>query len=221
MKARLDVALDRRSAGYRRRRAARGRGYSRFVQLSKWLLPATALCLLLLVVVWPHIEGLFDTMRIAMPRLDLRDARDLQMTDARYHGIDKQNRPFVITADVARQTPQTADLVSLDMPKADLTTQTGGWIKLTADSGIYQPNSQLLDLFGDVSLTQDKGDEFHSASARLDMGAGSAEGTEPIEGRGLFGSVKAEGFRIVDRGETIVFTGHAHLVLIPRRKAGP
>jgi len=54
------------------------------------------------------------------------------------------------------------------------------------------------------------------------MSKGSAEGDDPIEGHGPFGTIVAEGFRIENQGEVIVFTGKARLLLEPREaKAQP
>ena len=103
------------------------------------------------------------------------------MVAARYTGLDRENRPFVVTAEVARQKPELDDLITLERPKGDLTTASGNWLELTADTGLYQPQPQLLDLFGNVALFQDKGNEFHSDSAHVDMGAGTAEGDDPVD----------------------------------------
>jgi lipopolysaccharide export system protein LptC len=214
----LDTMPASELAARRRTPTIVGRGYSRFVSLTKWVLPTIALGLLLLVGAWPRIQAALESVHFSLPRIDLSEARDLRMVSARYSGIDKQNRPFVVTADVARQTPNTDDLISLEGPKADMTTQNGTWLEVTAYTGVYQPQSQLLDLFGDVQLYQDKGNEFHSDSARVDMAAGSAEGQEPVRGHGPFGRIIADGFRILNRGETIFFTGHATLELQPHEK---
>ena len=98
-----------------------------------------------------------------------------------------------------------------------LRTLNGNWLELSGDTGFYQPQPQLLDLFGNVALYQDKGNEFHSTSAHLDMNAGTAEGDDPVTGQGPFGHVTAQGFRILNRGDTIYFTGHARLDMAPRQ----
>jgi lipopolysaccharide export system protein LptC len=214
VKARADTFLPRRTP-----RA--GRRYSRFVFLTKLALPAAAAGLLLLVAAWPRLQTIMETVRAAVPRLDLSEARDLNMVKARYTGTDRQNRPYVITAAVARQKPKAGGLVALDEPKGDLTTQGGSWLELSAATGLYQPKPQLLDLYGNVSLYQDKGNEFHSASAHVDMNAGTAVGDEPVTGQGPFGTVSAQGFRILDRGDTIIFLGHARLEVRPREGQTP
>ncbi len=207
------------TVGTPRRRAALNPGYSRFVFLAKRILPGVAVLLLLLVAVWPQLEDLVERVHITLPRLDLREAQDLRMVQARYSGIDRQNRPFVITAEVARQNPNADDLVSLEGPKGDMTTASGSWYEVTAYTGIYQPQRQFLDLFGNVQLFQDKGNEFRTDSAHVDMASGTVEGNEPVEGQGPFGHVTGEGFRVLDHGDTIIFTGRSHLVLMPHEKS--
>lgn len=220
MKARLDGMIHGRLAS-RRRLNPGGRGYSRFVNLTKWILPGIALALLLLVAAWPRLHEALQTVRLPPLHLDPGEARNLSMVKARYTGTDRQNRPFTVTADVAHQMPKADGLISLDAPKADMTTASGNWLEVNAYTGVYQPQSQLLDLFGNVSLFQDRGNEFHSDSAHVNMAAGTAEGHEPVEGQGPFGHVTADGFRILDRGDTIIFTGHATLELLPHQKESP
>jgi lipopolysaccharide export system protein LptC len=202
----------------RRRRAVYSRRYSRFVSLSKWLFPALAVGLLLLIVWWPRIQSTLEKVRFQVPHLDLTEARELRMVQARYTGIDRQNRPFVLTAEVAHQAPKDDGLVSLDAPKGDITEADGTWTELTAWTGVYQPDAQLLDLFGKVDIYQDKGNEFHTDSIHIDLATNSAEGHDPVEGHGPLGQINAEGIRILDRGDTIIFTGHAVLKLLPRNK---
>jgi lipopolysaccharide export system protein LptC len=219
VKARAPDALAPRPGAARQPFA--GRRYSRFVYLTKLALPIVACALLLLIAVWPRLQNVFETVRFPAPRIDLSDARDLHMAKARYTGLDRNNRPFTITAELARQKPDLQDLVTLEKPKGDLTTAAGNWLELSANTGLYQQQQQLLDLFGQVALFQDKGNEFHSTTAHIDMAAGTAEGDDPTTGQGPFGNVIADGFRILDRGDTIIFKGHATLEIEPRSAAKP
>jgi lipopolysaccharide export system protein LptC len=213
-----DAAIVDEVAPARRTLANVNRGYSRFVGLAKRTLPVVAVILLLIVAVWPKLQGEIVKLQINLPRLDPREAQDLRMVNARYTGLDRQSRPFVITAETARQNPSADQLVALEGPKGDLTSGSGSWFELTAFSGLYQPDTQLLDLFGNVQLFQDKGNEFHTDSAHVDMTRGNAEGDEPVEGQGPFGHVRGQGFRIRDRGDVIIFTGHARLDLQPHER---
>jgi lipopolysaccharide export system protein LptC len=207
-------------AGRARVAARPSRRYTRFVALMKFVLPLVAASLLALVAVWPQIQASLDRLSALIPRLDLREARDLRMVNARFSGVDKDNRPYTVTADVARQTPSKDDLVALEGPKFDITLQNGVWIALTSDTGVYLQQPQVLDLFGQVHVFHDRGIEFTTDSARIFLGQGTAAGDEHIEGQGSFGALEAEGFRVLDRGERVIFTGKARLLLAPRPSGG-
>lgn len=195
--------------------------YSRFVATAKRLLPLLAVALLLLVAAWPRVELGFQSLT-ALPKLDPREAHDLRMLNPHYTGVDRQNRPFVLTADTARQvSADINDLIGLDGPKADITAGNGSWVELSSFTGTYKPAAQSLDLFGSVALFMDRGDEFHTDSATIDFGRNTAQGSERVIGQGPFGSVIADGFRVVDGGETIFFTGHTDLTIDPERQHTP
>jgi lipopolysaccharide export system protein LptC len=208
-------------AGAGRRPARPNTGYSRFVNLMKFILPAVAAGLLLLIVAWPRLQAGFDRLRLSFTRLDLSEARDLRMVNARFAGIDKLHRPYVLTADVARQMPDRNDLMALEGPKGDITLQSGAWLALTAFTGVYLSQGQLLDLFGDVKVFHDRGYELTTDTAHVDMAAGTAEGNDAVQGQGVFGDVTSQGFRLLDHGQTIIFTGKAKLHVAPRASQEP
>lgn len=192
--------------------------YSRFVARAKQVLPLIAFGLLVLIAIWPRLDIRFDRLGV-IPKLDPRLAHDLRMLNARYTGIDRENRPFVLTADAAEQfSNDVNDLIGLEGPKADMSTQNGGWFEASAYTGTYQPQSKTLDMFGNVALFGDRGDEFHTDSARVDLVHSTAQGDEHVTGQGPFGHVEAAGFRVLDRGATIIFTGHTDLLLEPNPK---
>jgi lipopolysaccharide export system protein LptC len=187
--------------------------YSRRVALLKRLLPAIGLALLLLITIWPRLAPLWERMRLGFPAIDLRDARELRMLNPRYLGTDRLNRPFEIVAAAGRQVPDRQDLMSLEAPRADMKTHGGADVVVTAATGIYQSQAQLLDLFGDVTMVHENGTRFVTSAARLDIAHNAAQGDNPIEGHGPSGDVKAQGFRIYDKGDTVIFTGRSDMLL--------
>jgi lipopolysaccharide export system protein LptC len=211
------AAVALRGTAQRRLPREEGRRHTRFVQRTKWTLPAIAAALLLLVAVWPEFGSVFQRMRLA-GHIDLSDARKLRMVNPRYTGTDRQGRPYYLTAAAATQVPHSDDLVTLDAPKADLTTASGNWVEISGDAGAYQTQPQLLDLFGNVVLYQDRGNEFHTDSARIDVLHGTAQGKDAITGQGPFGHVTAQGFTIYNHGDIIVFSGKTDLTLAPHPK---
>jgi lipopolysaccharide export system protein LptC len=194
-------------------RVAPDLSHSRRVAVLKRVLPAIGLSLMLLVAVWPRLAPLLERIRFTLPAIDLREARELRMLNPRYLGTDRENRPFVVTAAVGQQVPDNANLMSLEKPKADLQAHDGATVVVTAATGIYQSQAQILDLFGNVKLVHQNGTEFTTETARLNVANSSAQGDDPVEGHGPTGDVKAAGFRLFDKGDTLIFTGNADVVL--------
>lgn len=219
MKAGLQSNLTLRTTLRHRFNLDHARSHSRFVQRTKWALPSLAVALLMLIAVWPRLEAAFDHVRFGPPRIDLAEARRLRMVDPRYNGIDRNNRPYFLTAHSATQVTQGDNIISLDAPKADMTTTSGSWVELSGDTGTYQTQPQLLNLYGDVTLYQDRGNEFHTDSARIDMLNGTAQGDDTVHGQGPFGHVTAQGFTMYNHGDVIVFNGKTNLTLLPRPTA--
>lgn len=198
-------------------RASRHPGgrYSRFVQLTKLVSATIALILITLVIVWPQLRSRDGTFQNGVSQSGHEDAESLNMVNPRYTGLDENNLPYEVTAEVASQQSAKSDLITLDNPKADMTMKDGSWVALTARSGLYGQKSQQLDLSGDVNLFHDSGYEFKSPSATIDLNSGAGVGHEPTTGQGPAGDIQGEGFRFTDKGKTIIFTGKSRLVLYP------
>lgn len=187
--------------------------YTRRVQFLKRILPAVGVALLLLVGLWPKLHPILQQVRLGFPAIDLREARELRMVNPRYAGLDRYNRPYVVTAAVGRQVPDRNDVMALEQPKAVMTVHGGASVVVTAATGIYQSQPQLLDLFDDVNLVHQNGTRFVTRRAHVNLSDDTAEGHDPVEGHGPSGDIAGEGFQISSRGETIVFTGKSDLLL--------
>jgi lipopolysaccharide export system protein LptC len=197
------------------------RRHTRRVAVLKRVLPAIGVSLLLLIATWPRLEPLWERMRAGFPAIDLRDARELRMVNPRYAGTDREGRPFVVTAASARQIPDRQDLMSLRAPVAEMKLRSGAVIHATSISAVYQSQTNLIDMFGNVTVTHQDGTRFVTQTARVEAAQNAAEGSDPVSGHGPAGAIKAQGFRIIDKGETIIFTGHADMLLNGARKVAP
>jgi len=186
--------------------------YSRRVSFLKRVLPAIGVTLLLLVAGWPRLAPLLESVRLGFPAIDLREARELRMVNPRYGGLDRYDKPYVVTASIGRQVPDRNDVMALERPKAVMTVHGGASVVLTAATGIYQSQAQLLDLFADVNLIHENGTRFVTQRAHLNLSDNTAEGHDPVEGHGPSGDITAQGFSILSKGETIIFTGESHLL---------
>jgi len=201
-----------------RERPQQKKWYSHFVNMMKVLLPVVALLLIVLIMVWPYLKTQDLRFRLNFSALSVGDTQDPSMVNPRYLGIDKDNQAFSITADLARKLAAGDSDVELEMPKADITLDDGTWLVLTAENGVFKRLKKTLDLAGAVNLFHDSGFEFRTAKASIDLGKGAASGSVPIRGQGPFGDLQAQGFRMINKGKTILFTGKAKLRIFPGQK---
>ncbi len=197
-------------------------GYSRFVSLMKFLLPSIAIVVVLLVIMWPHLETDDLKFRLGFAAVKLGISEEPSMVNPRYVGADGENQPYSVTADLARKLSGELSLngvetLELEMPKADLMMKDGTWVVLTAENGLFRKSAQTLNLKGAVNLYHDSGYEFRTELAEINLVSSSAHGTSPIEGQGPFGHLQAEGFKLENQKNTIFFTGRSKLTLYPGR----
>lgn len=182
------------------------------VRLAKWLLPLAGIGLLVAIAVWPELDRMEDRARVSFRRVLQTQPDAVRLVEPRYQGLDEQNRPFTVTADVATQT-ENADVVDLDRPRADVLLTDGSWVLLESNQGRFDKAQHQLNLWGDVTLWQDGGNLLVTAEAEVLLQEGSASGDKPVAAQGPFGTLVSEGFRLTERGQVVIFTGRARAVL--------
>ena len=182
------------------------------VSIAKRLLPLTAVGLLAAVALWPEFDSAADRGRVAFKRVVQARPDALRIVEPHYQGIDEQNRPYTVTATLATQAGNE-DLVNLQAPRADLLMGDGAWVYIEARDGRYNRPRNHLDLAGRVTVHHDDGTQFVTESAAVDLAAGAAAGDDAVAAQGPFGNLTAEGFRLMERGQVVIFTGRARAVL--------
>lgn len=188
--------------------------YTRFVGVMRRLLPAVAIALVAAVVAWPQFLP-EERVQVGYNKKGMggMGGHSLTVVNPRYYGVDSEQRPYSVLAEAAKQTKQ--DVIDLEQPRADLLLKDGSGLLLDARQGIYHQKAQFLQLEGNVNLFHEQGYEVHTQSAMIDLEAGAAEGSDPVDGHGPAIQLQGEGFRLADRGKTVFLTGKSHVVLYP------
>lgn len=203
-------------------RVRRGAGtlYTRFVGLMRWLLAFGAVALAATVISWPYFSGRNATPnQIDLPTtgIEIKDGRPT-MTNARFLATDDSGQPYTITADLAWQEQGAEDIIFMDVLEGDILLQSGAWMTLSADRGVFDQTDQRLILESNVNLYSDAGYELHTQEAEIDLASGTAQGDMQVEGQGPAGLLTAAGFVITDNGDRIRFTGPVHMTVFPGQK---
>ncbi|MBY0337442.1 MAG: LPS export ABC transporter periplasmic protein LptC, partial [Acetobacteraceae bacterium] len=187
----------------------------RLVRLAKLGLPLLSAALLALLMFWPEIEG--RDGRLSFRRGPAVTPESLQVVEPRFQGVDELERPYTVTARLARQ-PGQEEVLLLDHPRADILLRDGAWVLIQAQAGRYDRPRAVLDLMGDVRVYHDGGTLFRTERANVLLDAGEASGDRPTEAQGPFGTIRSQGFEMRERGAVMVFTGQAHAVLEGRQQ---
>lgn len=180
--------------------------YSRFVGSLKLILPISAACILLVLVVLPNVNG----SNIQPKQLSATDAA---MVDPVYTSHDQQNRPYEVTADTAKQKPDTAGITDLANPKAVIDLENGAKLNAEGQGAVYNEKDGTLNVQKGVVLRHSNGTTFTTDEAHIDVNTKNAEGNKPVTLQGDFGEVHGQGFKAIDGGKTIIFTGHSTATL--------
>ena len=210
-----------RSRRYREARARQRDGYTRFVNLMKFALPSMAFTIIVAALFWPTFVSTGKQARdMARDALTPSGLRNFTMESPVFVATDDRNRPYRLTATRARQVDHKATSVALDDPEANLELAGGVQVRIKADNGRFDRARNRLTLLGDVNVYHGSDYRFRTAEATFDMKSNSAWGWRNVYASGPETTVAAQGFRIVDRGMTVIFTGRTKATLRLDR-AGP
>jgi len=200
------------AAAYRMPRRSRSDSYSRLLGMAKIVLPGTGLAILAVALLWQDLMPQAISRR-ALPNIGLDSLRRHEMSAPKFVGTDEKSRPYQVEAKSARLAHAKSDTVILEQPKASITLESGNWVAVTSRGGEFNQKSRIITLNGDVYVFHDANYTFRTEQATVDTGKNVAWGDRPVVATGPKGTIESKGFRIVDKGNTIIFTGKTRVVL--------
>lgn len=188
-------------------------GGTRMWRTAKLVLPTVATLAILLLIFWSQSNLQESRFRIDVTELSPEDIENMKMVNLRFDGMDKQDRPFSITADTASQNKDLEGVIDLIEPRADITLEDGAWVAMTAGAGRYDRDGDGLELGGGVNVFHDKGFEMSTQQVDVDLANGITSSNSTTSGQGPAGILNSAGFRLENDGERIFLTGPATLNL--------
>jgi lipopolysaccharide export system protein LptC len=197
------------------RKARRGRS----VRLLKVALPLVVFVTLGYVGYWwlQSRGTIVDPTLLQGVPTDAQKKAEVTVQDVKYDGKDDKGRPFSITAVSASHVDGDDRHISLKKPLADITMASGAYVALTANDGLLDRDADIITLNGDVTLFHDNGLSFQTDSATINLKEKTAEGSDVVEGQNGDGELISQGFRVLDDGDTIEFTGKAYMKIYPKK----
>ena len=134
----------------------------------------------------------------------------------RFEGFDANDRPYSLTAETARRRRENVALVDLVNPRLEDAAST----VVQAREGVWNADAEILDLMGDVVMTDAAGYTFTSQRTRMFVKDNRVEGQDPLNGVGPIGEARADAYDVLDNGNRIVLKGNVWTRFQAKRKRG-
>jgi len=180
---------------------------ARFVRQLRLWLPLSALVVLLLLFIWPHILPNFEMMDVA------KNIPDLVVDNLHYTGVDGKNLPYSLMAAQATKPSNLKGIYDLIKPEGDITLSDGSWLDCRAAYGRYDEAGKKLWLGGNVQIFRNDGLQVTSDDVQINLNTHDIWSDKNVEIQWDEGNIQGKGFRFLNSGETIVIQGPARAIL--------
>ncbi len=128
-------------------------------------------------------------------------------------GIDKKNQPFKVMAKKATRLKQEPNIFNLEKPTGEINTGNEKFF-LSGDKGIFNKNVEQLEVKGNVKFNDGEEMTFTTSEMYFDFKKEILSGNKRVNGKKNNSIIVSEGFKILNNGEQIFFTGKTKLKLI-------
>ncbi|MGI9493915.1 MAG: LPS export ABC transporter periplasmic protein LptC [Geminicoccaceae bacterium] len=193
-----------------------GGRHSRRVDRLRFILPVTALMMLVTILAWPWLNGGYHgfIMPVFNRVADLESDR-MRMHKPRYVGRTKKQDPYEVTAASAFLDPKNQQEIYLDELTAVVERQAAEDVHVRANEGLYYRDRGILDLKGDLELRVGERYIFNTSEASVNFDVGEVVGPMPVTGEGPIGTLAAYRFNVTGHGNVLRFNGHVQVVYQP------
>lgn len=188
--------------------------HTSMVQAGKYALIGVALLLVFMVFLVPVLHDDDTGARLVFTNVETGVATSPRMSNPRLQGLDKNEQPYTVTADMAEQ--QENGKVLLTKLQADLALSNGSWLAFIADTGIYDSDSNILILPQSVQVFHNTGYDMRTSNVTLNLKTSEASSDEQVDGQGPLGKLNAAGFRVDSGANNILFTPRVTVTLYPK-----
>ncbi len=188
---------------------ARWRKRSEQVHFFRRALPASMAALAAICVSWIGVRSLIAHLRTAP------NVASIHMTHPVYYGRNDDGQPYKMKAELAVRDGVDPDHIELTKPSYTQDTTYPAPEIVTADRGVYHEKAKLLDLYGHVQATDGQDNHFESEFAHVDLNKSDVSGKVPMYAYGPSGTLSAQSYIILNKGQHMFFVGavHTHLLM--------
>ena len=182
-----------------------------FVSLSVLFLGA-AIGVAGMVIAGLSLQGGGDQIEIDIQSVAVSEAGNLALVGARYSGRTETGGQFNITADEAVEGEPEAGMVTLTRPDGYVLRGDGQRMNLQASEAVYAASTSLLDLQGEVLVTESRHNiRLRTSALNASLDEGLITGKQPVEVTAPNLIIEAGGISVSQNDNLVIFTGKSKL----------
>ncbi len=168
----------------------------------------------LVVASWLGFLHQSGDSKLEIKEVKIANSGEIVLTGARYQGVTSSGQPFLITADQASEANDGSGRIDMQQPRATITMKNGQIIKLQSNYGVFDQPDDVVDMAGDVVVTQPaKNLKLASDALFADLKLGEMRSLVPVTVTDDARRIDAETMTVFDNGDRIQFGGTARMVM--------
>ena len=186
------------------------RRHSGRVRALKVALPAVAL-LMTVAFVGKSWLAAPEGVSVDLGSMGIEGGR-LVMADPRLDGVTGESgRAYRMTASRAIQDIGSAGRIDLEGIHARLPFDEEGWITVTAPTGVFDRDTNRLDIDSEMTVVTDAGIRAVLKSAVVDIGAGNLDTADPVDITLDGARILADSMAVRDKGAVMIFENRVRM----------
>ncbi len=166
------------------------------------------------VTSWLGFLNQRDDVTLEAKEIKIVNAGEVELTGARYRGLSPSGKPYEITASQANEAQDGSGRVDMTLPTAVITLHSGSIVNLQSDKGVFNKQSDIVNLSGTVTITQpDRNLRLNTEALQADLKAGNMQSDVPVLVQDSNRRINADSMQAFDNGARIIFGGAARMII--------
>ncbi|MEG9883404.1 MAG: LPS export ABC transporter periplasmic protein LptC [Hyphomicrobiales bacterium] len=187
----------------------RGAGLARRKPMTVMLLCAIVVLTVTIVVFATGLLRVTPSPRPSNAEQDAPAPQLFTLENPSFTSFDNENHPYTIRMLSARQSEKRPGQILLKSVRGRLilddgVKSSGASIMIVADAGIYDRETDTIDLSGNIRVTKTGDFSVSMHSARIFLRNWRLRSDDPVELTFTDGSIRADSLRICDKGRQIL-----------------
>lgn len=193
----------------------RARQHSRLVRALKVALPISAALVVAGFVAASYLGGPGE-LSVDVTSTAFSDGK-LVMANPKLEGLNRDNRPYTMTAGRAVQESAASGLFHLEDIDAKLPIDADNWATVGSASAIYDRDKNTIEFTSDMLLTTTDGLVANLKSAFIDMTKGDMTTKKPVDIKLAAGRrVAAGSMTVLENGKVLIFEDRVRVAIEPQ-----